>query len=190
MIRVKSTLLILAVSLAAATGARAQQFRFHLQEATIDDVHRAIREGQVTCRGLVQLYINRAKAYNGVSNELVTKDGAPIAPAPGVIRVGAPLKFPTATVAISALLPDFDQYAGPPIEFGRMEPTASDPSVQQQYGMTIGMPNAGQLNALGTLNLRGERSVTCKGDRDRRPADGPLPPGSPAVCEEFRKQPD
>ena len=25
-------------------------------------------------------------------------------------------------------LPDFDQYAGPPIEFGRMEPTASDPT--------------------------------------------------------------
>jgi Asp-tRNA(Asn)/Glu-tRNA(Gln) amidotransferase A subunit family amidase len=71
-----------------------------------------------------------------------------------------------------------------------MEPTASDPAVQQQYGMTIGIPHAGQLNALGTLNIRGERSVTCKGDRDRRPSDGPLPPGSPAVCEEFRKQPD
>src|ERR1700676_2339271 len=190
MTRAKTAFLAFAMTMAAATGARAQQFRFHLQEATIDDVHRAIREGQVTCRGLVQLYINRAKAYNGVSNELVTKDGAPIAPAPGVIRVGAPLKFPTATVAISALLPDFDQYAGPPIEFGRMEPTASDPTVQQQYGMTIGMANAGQLNALGTLNLRGGRSVTCKGDRDRRPADGPLAPGSPAVCEEFRKQPD
>src|SRR5258708_16259116 len=95
--------------------------------------------------GLVQLYINRAKAYNGVADQLVTKDGAPIPPAPGVIRLGSPLKFPTATVAISTLLPDFDQYAGPPIEFGRMEPTASDPSVQQQYGMTIGMPHAGQL---------------------------------------------
>jgi Asp-tRNA(Asn)/Glu-tRNA(Gln) amidotransferase A subunit family amidase len=71
-----------------------------------------------------------------------------------------------------------------------MESTASDPTVQQQFGMTIGIPNAGQLNALGTINIRGERSVTCKGDRDRSPADGPLPPGSPAVCEEFRKQPD
>ena len=104
-----------------------QRFRFHLQEATIDDVHQAIREGQITCRGLVQLYINRAKAYNGVADELVTRDGAPIPPAPGVVRLGSPLKFPTATVAISSLLPDFDQYAGPPIEFGRMEPTASDP---------------------------------------------------------------
>src|SRR3984957_9541103 len=164
--------------------------QFHLQEATIDDIQQAIRSGQITCAELVQLYINRAKAYNGVVDQLVTKDGAPIPPALGVVRAGPPPKFPTQTVAISTLLPDFDQYAGPPIEFGRMEPTASDPTVQQQYGMTIGIPNAGQLNALGTLNIRGERSVTCKGDRDRRPSDGPLPSGSPAVCEEFRKQPD
>src|ERR1700730_5129996 len=190
MSRVKSAFLILAVLLAPAIGARAQQFRFHLQEATIDDVHRAVREGQLTCRGLLQLYINRAKAYNGVPDELVTKDGAPIPPAPGVIRVGSPLKFPTETISILALLPNFDQYAGPPIEFGRMEPTASDPTVQQQFGMTIGIPSAGQVNALGTLNLRGERSVTCKGDRDKAPSQGPLPPGSPAVCEEFRKQSD
>ena len=183
-------LILLAAILAAAEAAPSQQSRFHLQEATIDDLHRAIQNGQITCRGLVQLYVNRAKAYNGVPDVLVTKDGAPIPPAPGVVRAGAPLKFPTETVAISTLLPNFDQYAGPPIEFGRMEPTASDPAVQQQYGMTVGIPHAGQLNALGTLNIRGERSVTCKGDRDRRPSDGPLPPGSPGVCEEFRKQPD
>jgi amidase len=188
--KTRTSFLIVAAMLMATEAAYSQQSRFHLQEATIDDVHQAIRQGQITCRGLVQLYINRAKAYNGVADELVTRDGAPISSVPGAIRVGAPIKFPTATVAISSLLPDFDQYAGPPIEFGRMEPTASDPAVQQQYGMTIGMPNAGQLNALGTINLRGERSVTCKGDRDRLPSEGPLPPGSPAVCEEFRKQPD
>src|SRR5882724_5310517 len=190
MFRVKSAFFLLATILTMAETADSQQFRFHLQDGTIDDVHRAIRNGQITCRGLVELYINRAKAYNGVSNVLVTKDGTPIPPAPGVVRAGSPLKFPTHTVAISELLPNFDQYAGLPIEFGRMEPTASDPAVQQQYGMTIGIPNAGQLNALGTINIRGERSVTCKGDRDRRPSDGPLPPGSPAVCEEFRKLPD
>jgi amidase len=190
MFMAKRAFFLLAALLAAAGAAYSQQFRFHLQEATIDDLHRAIRNGQMTCRGVVQLYINRAKAYNGVSDVLVTRDGAPIPPAPGVVRAGAPLKFPTQTVGISTLLPNFDQYAGLPIEFGRMEPTASDPAVQQQFGMTIGIPNAGQLNALGTLNIRGERSVTCKGDRDRRPSDGPLPPGSPAVCEEFRKQPD
>src|ERR1039458_105847 len=154
----KRIFFLIAAMLLVAQASYSQQSQFHLQEATIDDVHRAIRTGQITCRGLVQLYINRAKAYNGVSNVLVTKDGAPIAPAPGVVRAGAPLKFPTQIVAISTLLPDFDQYAGLPIELGRMEPTASDPSVQQQFGMTIGLPNAGQLNALGTLNIRGERS--------------------------------
>ena len=181
---------VVAVMLVATDAPRSQQPGFHLEEATIDDMHRSIRTGQITCRGLIQLYIERAKAYNGVSNMLVTADGEPIPPAPGVVRAGAPLRFPTQTVAISSLLPNFDQYAGPPIEFGRMESTASDPTVQQQFGMTVGIPNAGQLNALGTINVRGERSVTCKGDRDRRPSDGPLPPGSPAVCEEFRKQPD
>src|ERR1700731_752920 len=186
----KRTFVLLAVLLAMGAGAHARQTAFHVEEATIDDVHRAIREGRITWKGLVEIYLKRAKAYNGVSNELVTKDGEAIPPAPGVVRAGAPLKFPPQTVAISTLLPNFDQYAGPPIEFGRMESTASDPAVQQQFGMTVGIPNAGQLNALGTINIRGERSVTCHGDRDRRPADGPLPPGSPTVCEEFRKQSD
>src|SRR2546427_3316788 len=169
---------------------RAQAHCFSLEEATIADVHRAIQAGQISCRGLVQAYFDRAKAYNGVSNRLVTKDGAPIPPAAGTVRAGAPLRFPTGTIAIATLLPNFDQYAGPPIEFGRMEPTASDPSVQQQYGMTVGVPNAGQINALATINLRGERSVTCKGDRDKPPSAGSLPAGSPPVCEELRKQPD
>jgi amidase len=182
-------LLAIALMLVAADAPHSQQPGFHLEEATIDDLHRSIHSGQITCRGLIQLYIERAKAYNGVSNILVTADGRPIPPAPGVVRAGASLKFPTQTVAISSLLPNFDQYAGPPIEFGRMESTASDPTVQQQFGMTVGIPNAGQLNALGTINIRGERSVTCKGDRDRRLSE-PLPPGSPTVCEEFRKQPD
>ena len=71
-----------------------------------------------------------------------------------------------------------------------MEPTLSDPSVQQQWGMRVGIPNAGQLNALETLNIRGERSVTCKGDFDRAPSAGPLPAGAPKECEAFRQLPD
>src|SRR5256885_5319300 len=42
----------------------------------------------------------------------------------------------------------------------------------------------------GMINLRGERSVTCQGEFDKRPSDGPLSAGAPTVCEEFRKQPD
>src|SRR4029077_326960 len=62
--------------------------------------------------------------------------------------------------------------------------------VQQQFGMTVGIPNAGQVRALGMINIRGERSTTCKGEFDKHPSTGPLPAGAPAVCEEFRRQPD
>src|SRR5881628_1381698 len=167
-----------------------QQLQFELVEATISDVHRAIQQGQITCRGLVEAYLQRARAYNHSSDRLVTRDGKPIPPARGTVRAGKPIEFPTETVPISLLLPNFDRYAGPPIEFGRMEPTASDPEVQQQYGMTVGTLNSGKVNTLATFNLRGERSVTCKGDRDRHPSSGSLPAGTPPVCEEFRKQPD
>ena len=112
----------------------------------------------------------------------VTEHGAPVEPGPGAVRAGAPLAFPAQTVAASGWLPDLDRYVGPPLEFGRMERTASDPEVAQQFGMVAGIPDAGQLNALATLNIRGERSVTCKGEFDRHPSLGPLPPGAPPAC--------
>jgi Asp-tRNA(Asn)/Glu-tRNA(Gln) amidotransferase A subunit family amidase len=163
---------------------------FRLEEATIAELHAAIRAGRTTVVTVVQAYIARAKAYNGVASLLVTADGAPVAAATGAVRAGAALDFPVETVAASALFPDLDKYRGPPLEFGRMEPTASDPAVQQQYGMIVGRPGASQLNALSTLNIRGERSVTCKGEFDRHPSLGPLPAGAPPICEVFRHYPD
>jgi amidase len=163
---------------------------FHLEEATIDELHQAIRAGQITCAEIVQRYIERARAYNGVCSLLVTEGGRPVLEAAGAVRAGTPLRFPTETVEAAAILPELDKYKGPPLEFGGMNPTASDPSVEQQYGMITGQPNAGQLNALATLNIRGERSVTCRGEFDRHPSDGPLPPGAPPVCEQFRHLPD
>src|SRR6478735_4692585 len=56
--------------------------------------------------------------------------------------------------------------------------------------MITGIQHGKQLNALATLNIRGERSVTCRGDFDRHPSQGPLPPGAPPVCEVFRHLPD
>jgi len=164
--------------------------KFQLEEATIDELHTAIKAGDITLVEVVQRYIDRVKAYNGVASMLVTEDGKLVQEAKGAVRAGAPLKFPVATVKASDILPDFGQYKGPPVEYGRMEVTASDPDVQQQFGMIVGIPNSGQVNALGTLNIRGERSVTCRGDFDRHPDDGPLPPDAPAVCEIFRRQPD
>ena len=164
--------------------------RFQVEEATIAAIHTAIKSGQTTCQGVVQAYIDRAKAYNGVCTALITKDGGSIKAAKGYVRAGAPLVFPTKTIKASLVFPDLDQYQGLPLEYGRMEATVSDPSVVTQMGMRVGMPNAGQINALETLNIRGERSVTCKGKFDAHPSAGPLPAGAPKVCEEFRKQPD
>ena len=163
---------------------------FQIEEATIDQMQAAIRSGQTTCKGLVESYLQRVKAYNGMCTALVTQDGKPIKPAKGYVRAGAPIAFPTQTVAVSEVLPDVDQYKGLPLEFGRMEPTISDPGVVQQFGMRVGIRNAGQVNALETLNLRGERSVTCKAKCDLHPSKGALPKSCPAVCEDFRKYPD
>jgi Asp-tRNA(Asn)/Glu-tRNA(Gln) amidotransferase A subunit family amidase len=163
---------------------------FRIEEATIDALHRAIKSGETTCVAVVEQYLARVRAYNGVASRLVTQDGAVIGEAAGTVRAGAPLRFPRGTVAASTIYPDLDRYRGPPLEFGRMEPTASDPTVQQQYGMIAGIPAAGQLNALATLNIRGERSVTCKGEFDRHPSLGALPPGAPPICEVFRHLPD
>ena len=164
--------------------------QFEIEEATIDDIHAAIKSGEATCVDIVQAYIERARAYNGVCTALVTEDGADIPPAFGYVRAGAPLVFPTRTVKASTIFPNLDEYRGKPLELGRMEPTASDPTVMQQMGMRVGIPHAGQINALETLNLRGERSVTCKGEFDAHPSTGPLPVDAPPECEEFRKLPD
>jgi amidase len=164
--------------------------RFRLEEATIEELHRAIMAGETTCVAVVQHYLDRVRAFNGVASVLVTENGGAVAPVAGAVRGGTALAFPTHSVKASDILPDLDKYQGPPLEYGRMEATASDPSVHQQLGMIVGIPKAGQVNALGTLNIRGERSVTCRGEFDRHPSLGPLPPGAPPICEYFRQLPD
>ena len=160
---------------------------FRLEEATIDELHagdpgRTRPPASPSC----STYIERVRAYNGVASVLVTEDGAPVPPGDRHrARRRRRCASRPATVKASTILPDLDKYKGPPLEFGRMEATASDPGVQQQFGMIVGIPNAGQVNALATLNIRGERSVTCRGDFDRHPSLGPLPPGAPPVCEIF-----
>jgi amidase len=165
--------------------------RFRVDEAMIADLHVAIRAGRTTCVEVVTQYLARARAFNGVASALVTYlgDRTP-GGAIGAVRAGAPLSFPIGSVSAWTIFPDLDRYEGPPLEYGRMEATASDPVVQQQYGMIVGMPGNLRLNALSTLNIRGERSVTCKGEFDRHPSLGALPPGAPPVCEIFRHYPD
>ena len=54
--------------LLVASVASAQEFR--LAEATIDDVHGALSAGHITCRELVQLYLDRIEAYNHLGPNL------------------------------------------------------------------------------------------------------------------------
>lgn len=87
--------------------------RFRLHEATIANVHRAIKSKQLTATRLVNFYLKRIAAYNGVC-----------------VR-GA-----------------VDSDTG--LQLGDVEP----------------IENAGQLNALITLNIRGKRSKTDPVDND------------------------
>jgi amidase len=74
---------------------------FRLDEATIEELHAAIQSGQATCVSVVQHYLDRVRAYNGVASRLVTEDGAPVPEARGVVRATVPLRFPTETVKAS-----------------------------------------------------------------------------------------
>ena len=50
---------------------RARRKSFRLEEATIDEMHAAIRAGEVTCVEIVHRYIDRARAFNGVASSPV-----------------------------------------------------------------------------------------------------------------------
>ena len=184
------TIVVTAAGVGEAGGGQAAQPRFAVEEATIADLHQAIRDGRTTCTAVVQAYVERARAYNGSCTALVTRDGAPIPVASGATRAGGKVAYAQKTVAASTILPGWEMYAGTPLDFGRMGPSASDPAVSLQYGMVAGVPEAGQVNALSTINLRGERSVSCPAACDAPPAAGPLPASCPSACERLRTQPD
>ena len=86
---------------------------FHLHEASIADVHRAILARQLTATQLVGYYLKRIEAYNG------------------------------------------------PCVRGAIDPASS-----KQLGDIEPIANAGKVNALITLNLRGKRSETDKTDNN------------------------
>jgi amidase len=173
-----STVLLTTV-VSAQTKSSKTDGKFHLEEATIDQVHAAIKSGQISCQGLVQAYINRAKAYNGLGTQLVTEDMAP-----GIFPHYDEYK---AAVAATVDLEPGDPKKTVPLEFGRWEPTATDPTVKEQYGWIEGVPNSPRTSGLATLNIRGARSVTCKGDFDKKEG---RPANAPAVCERIAQLPD
>ena len=96
---------------AGTRGAKSRRRKkpFRLEEATIDELHQAIKAGQTTCVAIVQHYIDRARAFNGVCSLLVTEDGTALSEAAGATRANAPLRFPTETVKVSTIFPDLDK---------------------------------------------------------------------------------
>jgi amidase len=52
------------ISLSQASAQKAAKYdgKFQLEEATISQVHAAIKSGQITCQGLVEDYVKRARA--------------------------------------------------------------------------------------------------------------------------------
>jgi len=68
---------LLGALIVISTSARAQA-PFHLQEATIDQIHGELRAGRLKCRDLVQLYLKRIDAYDHAGpalNALQTVNG-------------------------------------------------------------------------------------------------------------------
>lgn len=52
------------IAAAQEPGASARPAAFRLLEASIDDIHAAFSSGQMTCRRLVELYLERIEAYD------------------------------------------------------------------------------------------------------------------------------
>lgn len=144
-------------------------WKFRLEEARIEDLHRAIQTRQITCEKIVQAYIDRIRAYDGQCVAPVNPNDA-----------NDPKNH----------FPDIAKYTGTPMQPGAMQATVSDPATQQTYGYIRGVKNAGQLRSLSTVNIRGERSATCKATCDLHPSKGALPGTCPRACEAFRAQPD
>ena len=85
---------------------------FRLEEATIDELHDAIRAGRTTCVAVVRHYLERVRAFNGVASVLVTEDGAPVGEAAGTVRAGALLRFPHTPSTLRASCPTSISIAG------------------------------------------------------------------------------
>src|ERR1044071_7377947 len=49
-----------------AAGRAPAAWKFHLNEARIEDIHRAIKSRQITCEKVVQAYLNRIRSYDGM----------------------------------------------------------------------------------------------------------------------------
>ena len=54
---------------------KSREVKFQLEEAIIDELHAAIRGGDTTCLAVVQHYLARVSAFNGVASVLGDASG-------------------------------------------------------------------------------------------------------------------
>jgi amidase len=63
-IAIHTTICMMAALFLAATPIRAQRKSFDLMDTSIDQIHAAYKGGTLTCRQLVQMYLDRIAAYD------------------------------------------------------------------------------------------------------------------------------
>ena len=88
----RTSVTCLAVALAAGLNSSAQQqssTRFHLQDASIDDIQRAIVANRITTTGLVELYLKRIKTYNNACVSEPTGILGPVTTIPHARQINA-----------------------------------------------------------------------------------------------------
>jgi hypothetical protein len=111
-----SGLLYAQIAKPPAAGKASMAWKFRLEEARIEDIHRAIKSRQITCEKLVQAYINRIPAYDGMCVAPVNPNDA-----------SDPNNF----------FADVAKYTGTPLQPGVMQATISDPSKLHKVTMEL-----------------------------------------------------
>ena len=129
--------LLLASASCAPSPARSEQSTapFQVEEATIAELHAAITLGPTTCRAVVEAYIDarqglqrrlhesrhRRRRRRAARHRLRARRRAA-----GVSDQDRPRRRPISRIS--------DQYRGLPLDYGRMEPTVSDPGGEAADG--------------------------------------------------------
>ena len=184
------TVAVLSV-LALAAGTAGAQTLFRIEESTIADVQNAIKSGQTTCRAVVQAYLDRAKAYNGTCTAL--GDGRwradPSREGRGARRRAHHLSHDDRSRGEG--VSRFQRVRGPAL---RVRPHGADASPTRACSSSSACASASRTRGRSTRSRRSTSAASARSPAratyDRAPSAGPLPPGAPPECEEFRQQPD
>jgi amidase len=77
--------LVVGISACGPSSPESAKGQFHLQEATISDIQDAITGGEITTKGLVELYLKRIQAYDG---RCVNEPEGPLGPITTIPNAG------------------------------------------------------------------------------------------------------